>query len=337
MSETPQSAPLTDRPAIDFQGANLAVASPDSVSEACFSVPAVRALRYARPNGILVVFCSEDVAHVWKNVQEVRQIVTYPASESPRKILKLIADTRVPFDSSIAWDDCPAAQAFSRAAIPQRLGYPTAKLLKYLTHAVEVVRNIGPIEHQVNHYLLFVHKLGADPFNPVNFETVDRPPQGETFRVALVPGSDYGPACEWPMDRWVELARNLKDHCELAILPSPERAGPAKTLARELGNPDLFVGLDNDEMVDFILTCQGMVANDGSLPHIASLVGTRAMVFFGPNEPEWKRPLGRMHRIVRRHVACSGCLLTKCSMDHRCMIEISVEDALEEIRKLFNP
>ena len=47
MSKLPEAAPIPDKPPIHIKGGNLVVASPTSITEACFSVPAVRASRTA--------------------------------------------------------------------------------------------------------------------------------------------------------------------------------------------------------------------------------------------------------------------------------------------------
>ncbi|MEJ6579284.1 MAG: glycosyltransferase family 9 protein [Akkermansiaceae bacterium] len=335
MAETQQVDPVAEPTPLKIEGKYLAIASPTSVSEACFSVPAVRAIQQARPDDTLVILAPANIAPIWRKVPGIDQILTYQPSDSPRKLAKILNECGLPFDSSIVWDKSPAALAFVKSGIQQRLGYPTKKLGKLLTHPVQVVRNIGPVEHQVNHYLLFVYTLGIDPLQPSNFETPERPAPGQAFRVAIVPGSDFGPASEWPLPSFVELARAIAQQCELVIIPSPGRPQPADALAKELGNAALVNSLEGDELIDFLATCQGLVGNDGSLPHLASLVGTPSLVLFGPNEPEWKRPLGKIHRILHHREACSGCRLAKCPLDHRCLVGISLAEALEELRILF--
>ena len=335
MPEMPQAAPIPDRPPLHLKGGYLAIASPASVSEASFSIPAVRAIRSARPQGTLVIIANQDTAPMWRKVDEVNQVIEHDASDSPRKITNLLKEAKVPFDSAIAWEASNTAQAFAKYGIHQRLGYPAEKLAKHLTDPVEVVREIGPIEHQVNHYLLFVAKLGAVPFQASNFTTPPRPPAAERFRIAIVPGSDFGPAAEWPAERYLDVVKEIAQYCEITILPSPGRPNPARDLAKALGNPELYQNLAGDALIDFLATCNGLIGNDGSVPHYASFVGTPSLVIFGPNEPEWKRPLGRIHRVIRRHVPCTGCLLNKCPLDHRCMTEITPADVMEELRALF--
>jgi ADP-heptose:LPS heptosyltransferase len=51
-------------------------------------------------------------------------------------------------------------------------------------------------------------------------------------------------------------------------------------------------------------------------------------VLFGPGEPEWMRPMGKRHVIVRRKVECSPCHAPKCRMDLRCQHELEVAEVL---------
>ncbi len=336
MPEMPKAAPLPERPPLHIDAGSLVIASPAEVSEASFSIPAVRALRAAKPQGTLLILANQDSAPMWRKLVEageVDQVIEHDSADSARKITRLLKDAEISIGASIAWEDSPAAQAFAKYGIPQRFGYPSEKLAKQLTDPIEVERKIGPIEHQVNHYLLFVEKLGADPFQASNFTSPARPAAAEVLQIAIAPGSDFGPAAEWPLERFTELAENISKHASLVILASPGRPGPARALAKALGQS--VTALEGDDLLQLLATCHGLIANDGSIPHYASFVGTPSIILFGPNEPEWKRPLGRIHRVIRRHVPCSGCLLNKCPLDHRCMSEITLPEVLEELRSLF--
>jgi heptosyltransferase-2 len=78
-----------------------------------------------------------------------------------------------------------------------------------------------------------------------------------------------------------------------------------------------------------------VIAADGSLPHLAAHVGATCVVLFGPNDPAWKRPLGRRHAIVRRDVECAPCLLAKCPLDLRCQIELESERVWQAVARVL--
>jgi hypothetical protein len=64
------------------------------------------------------------------------------------------------------------------------------------------------------------------------------------------------------------------------------------------------------------------------LAHIASAVGTKTLVIFGPTNPKTTRPWNS--RIIRRDVECSPCMLRDCPIDHRCMTRISPDEVFDK-------
>jgi heptosyltransferase-2 len=68
------------------------------------------------------------------------------------------------------------------------------------------------------------------------------------------------------------------------------------------------------------------VAVDSSLCHLSAHVGTPTVALFGPNDPHWRRPLGKMNVYVLHKVECSPCLLAKCPLDHRCQNELDSQE-----------
>jgi len=156
MSKLPDAVPCPDKPPLCLRGGYLCVAAPLEFREACFSVPALRALRRMRPQATLAVLCPESQQPLWKSVTELDGVIVYPDKASSRKIARILDDEDTRFESAIAWEAGEAAKAFARVEVLQRLGYPAAKLEKYLTDTVEVVLEPGPIQHRVRHYLNLV-------------------------------------------------------------------------------------------------------------------------------------------------------------------------------------
>jgi len=67
--------------------------------------------------------------------------------------------------------------------------------------------------------------------------------------------------------------------------------------------------------------------------HLAAHVGATCVTWFGPNDPGWKRPLGRRHVVVRRHVECAPCFLPKCPLDGRCQRELDALRVWNAVRE----
>ena len=67
-----------------------------------------------------------------------------------------------------------------------------------------------------------------------------------------------------------------------------------------------------------------LVSNDMGLAHIASAVGTKTLVIFGPTNPATTKPWNS--EIIYKNVECSPCMLRDCPIDHRCMTRITADE-----------
>lgn len=348
MSKLPEAVPCPDKPPLHLKGGYLCVAAPVDLTEACFSVPAVRALRHSRPQSTMAILCPESQQGLWASMPEVNHVIIYQEKASARQIAQILADFEITFESAVVWEAGKPAKALVRVGVIQRLGYPASGLEKLLTDVVTVAAVPGPIEHRVRYYLNFVDKLGCDAFVGVNFKQIGLPKPPERLRIAIAPLSEYGSAYQWPIERWVEVIDAMdtrhpevdweilgtgavhddRDNTDARIKLEALAAGKAISLPAKL---DLVKVMESLSKASALLAC------DGEIAHIAAHIGLPAAVIFGPNEPEWKRPLGKQSLVLREHVACSPCYLAECPLDHRCQHEVSVEKvvtALEEALKL---
>ena len=313
MSKLPETALIPDKPPLHLKGGYLVVASPVNFSEACFSVPAMRALKRLSPMGpmgTLAVFCPESLKSFWMTSPEIDEVIAYPDAMPARKMAPLLQRTESPFESAILWEAGEAAKAIARAGVLQRLGYPAKGLEKFLTDPVERIIEPGPIEHRVRYYLGFVQALGGDAFVRENFKTASLPEAPKNLRIAVAIESEYGPAYQWPGDKFDEFK---------------------KVMTVKYGDIDWVKVTGKAEAEEVLSSCSALLACDGEVAHWAAHIGLPAVVIFGPGEPEWKRPLGKQSRVVREHVACSPCYLAKCPLDHRCQNEVSVEIVVAEL------
>ena len=151
----------------------------------------------------------------------------------------------------------------------------------------------------------------------------------------LCPGSDFGPNHEWPVERWVEIATRLQAAGKrLTVAGVDGGRGLGKSLADKLGEGVEYFHAAPLAAALPVLAAHGLVvAADGSLPHLAAHAGATCVTLFGPNDPAWRRPLGRRHSAVRRHVECAPCLLPKCPLDLRCQLELDVDRVWAAVRE----
>ena len=314
---------------------DLLVAAPERWDEACFAVPALRALLAA---GMSVgVLCREDRRAFWQSVAGL-EVLAFPLKAKARAAA---VEIRGHWQAALVWEPGFAADAVHLAAVPRRLGPAQRKLLKRLTHPLGLLER--PLDHRVRFYLAAVEQLGvftdqAEFFAPANLEIL---PQAGA--VLLSPDSDFGPSHQWPLAGWQDLANHLlQDGRQVVVVSVLGPRGLAHALATELGDRAGFChATPLAAALPTLAAYEFVVAADGSLPHLAAHVGATCVTLFGPNDPVWKRPLGRRHAVVRRHVECAPCLLAKCPLDARCQRELTTDRVwaavCEKLPRIYPP
>ena len=295
---------------------DLLVAAPERWDEACFAVPALRALM-ASGLGIGVL-CREEQREFWKTLPGL-EVLAFPEKAKSRAAA---AEIRGNWQAALVWEAGFAAEAVMAAAVPRRLGPAGTKLKKLVTHPLGLSEK--PLEHRVRFYLSAVEEMGVATLNPEFFAPAASGIEPLPGAILVCPDSDFGPSHEWLLERWVEIGRDLVvGGRKLTVAGFEGGRGLGKRLAANLGKGVEFFDASPLAGALPLLAAHGLViAADGSLPHLAAHAGATCVTFFGPNDPAWKRPLGRRHAVVRRHVECAPCLLAKCPMNMRCQNEL---------------
>ena len=298
----------------------MLVAAPERWDEACFMLPALRALV---ATGLkTAVFCHPSQLPLWKTVPGP-EIIAIPA-----KTRDVVETIRHRWQAALLWETGPAADIAAKSGIPRRLG-PAAdkKLRKRLTHPLSATP--GPLDHRVRFYLTAIEEMGIATDRPEFFAPLQNPP--ETGTVLLSPESDFGPNHEWPPDRWQELARALLDDGVSLKIAATRTDSTAEKLAISLG-AEILDASNPGAILPELAKHRILIAADASLPHLAGHAGATCITLFGPNDPQWKRPLGKRHLVLRHHVECAPCLLPKCPLDLRCQQELETERVIHAIR-----
>jgi ADP-heptose:LPS heptosyltransferase len=301
---------------------DLLIPSPARWDEACFAVPAVRALLGTGWQiGLLCTTTQEDF---WKTIPGLA-ILTASPKDGARVLARQLHGR---WRSALVWEDGSFAGAIRKAAIPRTIGPQGARWARWLSDPADLTEK--PKDHRVEFYLAAARALGRDTRDPLLFAPVEQPDAAGTQPLLLLPDSDFGPSHEWPVARWHDLTQRLADSGQpyrIATLPHGRALG--QQLARLTGETALLLVDPAATALPILAGFETLLAADGSLPHLASHVGVRCLTLFGPNDPQWKRPLGRRHHTVRHHVECAPCLLPRCPLDQRCQLELTADKVWE--------
>lgn len=307
---------------------SLLVISPMRWDEACFSVPSVRALIAAGLEPL--VLCAEEMREFWRSVPGL-VVMTYAPNAKAKSIAADLAARN--FHSVLMWEASSAADAARLAKIGNRIGPAIKPLKKILTQAITIDEAVT--DHRVRFYLQITMQMGVETYLPEFFAPLGPPAASRREQILLCPDSDFGSSHEWPLHRWLAIARELIDAGEkLLLIRTNSGRQLASRMAEALG--DAIGGEDiiaPHEVFSLFANHQFVIGADGSMPHLASHFGATCIVLFGPNDPLWKRPLGKRHTVLRHHVECAPCLLAKCPLDLRCQNELKTARVATAIRE----
>ena len=295
----------------------LLIVAPERWDEACFSVPAVRALAGA---GLGIgLLCQPNQKAFWTTVPSLTVHTPETFTEE--------------WQVALIWEPGDLVKVVRKAGIHKRLGPAVGKLTKQLSETLKDQPHVT--EHRVQFYLKAVAEMGIPTAKPEFFHPVQLAVSQRENSVLLVPDSDFGSSHEWSLQRWQQVADELIGSHAVTIGQIEGGRNLGRELARHVSNQTTSsaVNLHEPEM-DMIASHGMVVAADGSLPHIASHLGATCITLFGPNDARWKRPLGKRHHVVRRHVECAPCFTFRCPLDERCQEELEVSSVLKALRAL---
>jgi ADP-heptose:LPS heptosyltransferase len=158
--------------------------------------------------------------------------------------------------------------------------------------------------------------------------------------IGIGPGSKW-PSKVWPEERFAEVGKKLIGELGLypIVLGGPEDAALAARLVKTWGSGANAAGaLDIRPAAAALTHCRLYVGNDTGTMHLAAAVGTPCgAVFSAQDWPGRWYPYGMGHTVLRRRVACEGCLLQVCEREGlRCLKEISVDEVLSACREVLS-
>ncbi len=168
---------------------------------------------------------------------------------------------------------------------------------------------LGPIEHQVHHYLNIARHLGAGakvaPVAP------DRRVNGANgaVKLGLCAGAEYGPAKRWLPERFAEVATAVtaQRSVQWILFGTAADSGIGQVIAGNLGEQCVNrIGQTTlDDLIAELRECRLLLTNDTGTMHLATLLGVPVVAVFGSTEDRLTGPLGNGHLIIRHHVECS--------------------------------
>jgi heptosyltransferase-2 len=155
---------------------------------------------------------------------------------------------------------------------------------------------------------------------------------------AFMPGAEYGPAKQWPIEHFAKLARRLTaagykvwqfgSDKELAVASQiDELAGNCTTVL--CGKTSL------QEAIDLIAQVDVVVTNDSGLMHVAAALDKPMIAIYGSSTPDYTPPLNDRAEMLYLGLDCSPCFERVCRFGHtRCLVDITPESVFQHLQSI---
>ena len=155
--------------------------------------------------------------------------------------------------------------------------------------------------------------------------------------VCMMPGAEYGPAKQWPVKYYADLAGLLVSKgYQVWVLGSDKDRSSANEI--ESSTTDGVYSLCGNtalvDVVDLLACASSVVTNDSGLMHVAAAVGTYVNVIYGSSTPNYTPPLCQDSRksIFYLNLDCSPCFERVCPLKHTdCLNKIKPATVLQAI------
>ncbi|NLE64718.1 MAG: glycosyltransferase family 9 protein [Elusimicrobia bacterium] len=152
--------------------------------------------------------------------------------------------------------------------------------------------------------------------------------------ILMNPGEGVLMMREWPLEKFIELARRILsvEGRTILVVGSNPVTGKDKALCAAIGSPRCvnIVGQTTmEELLELASLSKLVISNDCGLPHMTALTSCPKVVLFGPESPVVFSPVGKKTHIVCSNFPCSPCLSvfnhrkTSC-VENNCLKSIPV-------------
>jgi heptosyltransferase-2 len=321
------------------------------------TTPAIRAIRKRFPNSYVSLLAKPWVMPVFENSEHIDRLLIYDDKGRHKGIFgkfRLARDLKkYHFEAAILLQNAfEAALITFLARIPLRIGYNTDVRQLLLTHAVSCTNEIKK-KHQTDYYLNIIRGLGMKEDNR---ELYLRLNQKDRFRaekrlleqhlslddkiVGINPGATYGPAKQWPLDRYAHLADKIQAFTggRIIIFGGPNDRNLGGNISQRMQHRpiDLSGKTSLGEAMALIERCDLFITNDSGLMHVAAALNVPLIAVFGSTNSITTGPLSQNSKIVQVPLECSPCLRPECPKGHlNCMDQISVEMVFSDVKDML--
>lgn len=155
--------------------------------------------------------------------------------------------------------------------------------------------------------------------------------------ICIMPGAEYGPAKQWPIEKYTELAAKMVDKgYQIWVIGSAKEAnlGEKICMGQQQNSINLCGQTTLTDAIDLLALASTAVTNDSGLMHVACATDRPVIAIYGSSNPAYTPPLSKMAKVIYHRLECSPCFERHCPKGHTaCLQEIGVAEVAECITR----
>jgi len=329
---------------------NILVRGVNRLGDTLFALPAIKSLKVRYPDSRLTVLTKPLPVDLYKHNPLIDNIIIFDSKGRHRGLggrLELVKLLRKEgFDLAVLLhNNFESALTVFLTGIPERIGYKKEMRSILLTKSLAFPKTPTP---RVDHFLAITKLVGCDDKDKhpdlhlsanekewavTRLNEVPRP------IVGIIPGAQEKTRI-WDSGRFASVADGLINEAKASVLIL---GGPGdKKLSLAIRSQMKNVPLDMTgefslrEFMGILSSCDLVISNDTGPMHMANLLGTEVITFFGAGDLIETRPVGPNAHVIHRDLPCSPCLKSECpDGTYKCLNLISAEEVIELALEIF--
>jgi len=161
----------------------------------------------------------------------------------------------------------------------------------------------------------------------------------QTPVIGLCPGAEFGPAKQWPVEHYAQVAAYAAKHGQQIWLfgsakdqPTCDAIQQSMPVKYHSQVHNLAGSTNLIEAVDLLAACDTVISNDSGLMHVAAAVGCHVIGVYGSTSPDYTPPLSDKVDIISTDIECRPCFKRECPLGHlKCLKELSPQRVIEHL------
>jgi heptosyltransferase-2 len=236
-----------------------------------------------------------------------------------------------------------ALMVFS-AKIPERIGYK-GYYRSFLLSPAQDYQQTHRTEHLVREYLHLLAEPVKDkdlwPHLKLTEDWIAEKTAGiniDQQTICLAPGAMYGPAKQWPISYFQQVALALIKQGERVVIvgTTADQAAGETIVAGHSAITNLCGKTDLIQLIAILAKSKMLLSNDSGAMHIMAALQKPQIAIFGSTSPVWTGPMNKRAELVSVQMDCTPCYSRKCPQKHyNCQKMVTPEIVLTKIEDLL--